>query len=650
MKRTLGYFVAAALVATVGLFVLAHLIVNADAQHFQRERAVLVGRSIAWVFGSELTGSDPGRTQAYIDGMARHLPGTRSALVLKGVAFSAHSDPARAGSRLDRESLSDKALYDAAKTMKADVRKNADERLRSPDLEREPYPEATLMVPDGPEPVWRARVPVKVDGAFKALVQIEMEGASLPAPFPVILLVIAVVAAGVFAPLSLRLRGWPLVGAGTILLGVMLFLQVEQLKGWRQTLRLDQSSRLAQTVLALSETGLARPDELSEPSLLEELGRTADGRQTHRIAALRPPGGGADIDSEAVFRNARGDEVELDSSYLTASTQADRRELHRWGLGMGALALLIYILGITGRLTRIWKALQTHRSAYAYMSPAMLGLVILVFIPVAYGLSLGFQTRIYNEYTFVGLQNYASILSSWDISNPRNFYFTLGVTVMWTVSNITLHVGIGLFLALLLNDQMLKAKGIYRVILVVPWAIPNYVTALIWKSMFHKQFGAVNAFLETLGFQEMSWFQTFWPAFVTNVTTNTWLGFPFMMVVSLGALQSIPTDLYEAARVDGASRWQRFSRITLPLLMPALVPAVIVGTVWTFNMFNIIYLVSGGAPNGATDILITEAYRWAFEADQKGFAAAYSTVIFLILLVFTLVTNRFTGATKGAFD
>ncbi|MEO1337678.1 MAG: sugar ABC transporter permease, partial [Myxococcota bacterium] len=162
--------------------------------------------------------------------------------------------------------------------------------------------------------------------------------------------------------------------------------------------------------------------------------------------------------------------------------------------------------------------------------------------------------------------------------------------------------------------------------------------------------GAINQMLEAVGIGGVAWFQSFWPSFFTNVATNTWLGFPFMMVVALGALQSIPNDLYEAAIVDGASRWQRFRNITIPLLMPALVPAVIVGSVWTFNMFNIIYLVSGGAPNGATDILITDAFRWAFERDRYGYAAAYSTVIFLILAIFTTITNRITGATKGAFE
>ncbi|MCB9648715.1 MAG: sugar ABC transporter permease [Deltaproteobacteria bacterium] len=347
-----------------------------------------------------------------------------------------------------------------------------------------------------------------------------------------------------------------------------------------------------------------------------------------------------DADGVAVYY-ARG---------FLAPGAAGGRGLTIWSIGFALIAGGLFILGALGLLRRAGDAAVTHRNAYAYMSPAMVGMLVLVFIPVIYGISLGFQEKQYGAFQFVGLDNFIGILSDFDVSRPENFYFKLGVTVLWTVSNVTLHVSIGLFLALMLNDQFLKAKGIFRVLLIIPWAVPNYITALIWKGMFHKQFGAFNLALEAMGFEPVAWFNSFWPAFFTNLSTNTWLGFPFMMVVSLGALQSIPTDLYEAAIVDGASRWQRFRNITLPLLMPALVPAVIVGTVWTFNMFNIIYLVSGGAPNGATDILITDAFRWAFERDKYGYAAAYSTVIFVILVVFTTITNRITGATKGAFE
>jgi arabinogalactan oligomer/maltooligosaccharide transport system permease protein len=159
--------------------------------------------------------------------------------------------------------------------------------------------------------------------------------------------------------------------------------------------------------------------------------------------------------------------------------------------------------------------------------------------------------------------------------------------------------------------------------------------------MFHRQFGAINALLAAVGLEPVSWFSQFSTAFAANLTTNTWLGFPFMMVVTLGALQAIPRELEQAAEVDGATGWQRFRHVTLPLLKPALLPAVILGSVWTFNMFNIIYLVSGGEPDGSTEILISEAYRWAFSRGNRyGYAAAYALIIFAVLLFYSRVTRR----------
>jgi len=213
-----------------------------------------------------------------------------------------------------------------------------------------------------------------------------------------------------------------------------------------------------------------------------------------------------------------------------------------------------------------------------------------------------------------------------------SFYVTLGVTVLWTVCNVALHVALGVALGVVLARPAMRLKALYRVLLVLPWAVPSYVTALSWKGMFHRQFGAVNAILGALGVAPISWFSHFATAFTANVATNVWLGFPFMMVVTLGALASIPKEVLEAAEVDGATRWQRFWRISLPLLRPTLLPAVVLGSVWTFNMFNVVFLVSGGEPDGATDILVSEAYRWAFTRDaQYGYAAAYAVLIFFIL-------------------
>ncbi len=322
-----------------------------------------------------------------------------------------------------------------------------------------------------------------------------------------------------------------------------------------------------------------------------------------------------------------------------------------WGL---VSLVVLGLVGLAWRGTghRVASAFKEHRIAMAYIVPAALGMIVLVLVPFAVGIVLGFFNHCDGRFEYVGLANFTDILSGGgtSVTDPLNFWFTLGVTLLWTSLNVVLHVSIGLGLALLLKDPLLKGKGVYRVLLILPWAVPNYITALMWKGMFHQQFGAVNQVLGVFGIDKVSWFSHFWTSFTANVVTNTWLGFPFMMVVTLGALQSIPTDLYEAAEVDGASKWYQFSRITLPLLKPALLPAVILGAIWTFNMFNVIYLVSAGEPAGSTDILITEAYRWAFIRHERyGLAAAYATLIFLILLAYSLITNRVAKGAEGTF-
>ncbi len=309
------------------------------------------------------------------------------------------------------------------------------------------------------------------------------------------------------------------------------------------------------------------------------------------------------------------------------------------GFAVGLVILVVWLAkkpSTPRHYPDLWRGLT-------WVAPAALGVLVLIVVPFAVGISLSVFHHDAGEYSFVGLANFIDILTSrgYRITEPLSFYFTLAVTIAWTFLNVALHVIVGLSLAILLKNPLLKLKGFYRVVLIIPWAVPNYITALMWKGMFHRQFGAMNALLSLFGVEPLSWFTHFSTSFAANVITNTWLGFPFMMVVSLGALQSIPEDLYEAAEVDGASKWVQFKRITLPLLRPALLPSIILGLVWTFNMFNIIYLVSGGEPGGATDILVSEAYRWAFQRnEQYGYAAAYAVLIFFVLLGWSQVTKR----------
>ncbi len=323
-----------------------------------------------------------------------------------------------------------------------------------------------------------------------------------------------------------------------------------------------------------------------------------------------------------------------------------------WSSPLAAIAIGLCALGLAlaqsvGLTDRAFVGMRRHRTAAGFVAPAAVAMVVLVIAPFIIGVILGFYDHHQGTWTFVGIDNFVEILSGGGraLDDPLNFWFILGVTVLWTICNIALHVTIGVALALVLSRTWLRGKGVFRMLLILPWAIPNYITALIWKGMFQGEYGAINSLLHAMHLSGVSWFSSWASAFSANVITNTWLGFPFMMVVALGALETIPKELYEAASVDGASAWQRFRHITLPHLRPALGPAIALGSIWTFNMFNVIFLVSGGKPGDSTNILVTDAYRWAFErGDRYGMAAAYATIIFLILLLWTVFGTRIVRA------
>ncbi len=318
--------------------------------------------------------------------------------------------------------------------------------------------------------------------------------------------------------------------------------------------------------------------------------------------------------------------------------------------GPWLLGLLLLAAGAIGWLlddsARVFAALRKDPVPYFYVGPAILATGLLIFVPFAVGVGLSFVD---GEGHFVGIDHYIEVLTSVvDPNSSTHFFRTLALTTLWTAINVGFHVGFGLGLALVLNRPHLRARAFYRLLLIVPWAVPSYITALTWKWLFNTQFGPINAMLAALGHDRIDWLgNSPLSNFGANLATNVWLGFPFMMVISLGALQSIPSELYEAADIDGATTWQKFKHVTLPLLKPALFPAIILGTIWTFNAFNVIYLVSGGGPDHKTDILITEAYYTFTVLRRTGLAAAYSVLIFAILLLYTLITNRKTRATES---
>ncbi len=322
-------------------------------------------------------------------------------------------------------------------------------------------------------------------------------------------------------------------------------------------------------------------------------------------------------------------------------------------IGLVALAALLFWQ--RRALADFWHDLSRNRIAYYFALPSLLGIFVVVLFPLVFNVALSFSNmslRNFNEWEIVGLHNYVSLFVG---ENAENFWMIFFKTIFWTAINVFFHVTLGVLLAVVVNGPV-RGKSIYRLLLIIPWAVPAYITALTWRGMFDFEFGvvnqlveAVNAYLPTmLQLPLLDWLNTPNPAFTACIIANVWLGFPFMMVIALGGLQGIPQELYEAARIDRANRWQQFWSITVPMLKPVMLPAITLGAIWTFNNLNVVWLVSNrGEPADQTHILVSYVYRAAFNLYQYGYGAALSMVIFLILLVFSMLFLQRTGATEG---
>ncbi|UCF65168.1 MAG: sugar ABC transporter permease [bacterium] len=278
------------------------------------------------------------------------------------------------------------------------------------------------------------------------------------------------------------------------------------------------------------------------------------------------------------------------------------------------------------------QQINHNRLAYLYIAPAILIMSLVVLYPFIYNIVVSFSNMSlshFRDWRLKGIDNYLLVLTE------KSFWYFLFKNILWTVINLIFHVGIGVFLALLLNKD-LRGKTVYRTLLILPWAVPQYITALTWRGMFNSEYGAVNLWLEKIVGMQIPWLSTEWGAFSACLIANIWLGFPFMMIIALGGLQSIPDELYEAADIDGAGPWLKFKNITMPLLKPVMVPAITLGVIWTFNNFNIVWLISnGGEPSDKTHILVSWVYKSAFTYFRMGYAAAFSMIIFAILFIFS---------------
>lgn len=283
---------------------------------------------------------------------------------------------------------------------------------------------------------------------------------------------------------------------------------------------------------------------------------------------------------------------------------------------------------------------------YLLILPAIAVLLFIIGYPLLFGFRLSFTNM--NLYTFRnpafnGLSNYRDILAM------PEFYTTLLRTVVWTFVNVFFHVTIGMFLAICINRNF-PGKNFFRVFLMIPWAIPQYIAVVTWKNMFRTQYGTIDIILNKLGITGIAWLSDPSWTFVAAIITNIWLGIPFMMMVFYGALKSVPHEMYEAGEMDGVNSWQKHMKITIPLLKPVAIPAIVLGSIWTFNMVNVIFIMTDNTGNDVTQILVTRVYKDAFTYFSYGKAAAFSVLIFIILAMFSWAFIKANKSGEGVYE
>ena len=248
--------------------------------------------------------------------------------------------------------------------------------------------------------------------------------------------------------------------------------------------------------------------------------------------------------------------------------------------------------------------------------------------------------------------------ASWDtLMESGDFIVVVMRTVLFVLIRVPLSFLLGLTLALILNSQHLPGRTFFRVLLFIPWAASSLaiLMALVWQFFFREQ-GTINQVLAVFGITGLSWLQNPTTAFLAIVIADLWFSYPFFMIAILGALQSIPTDAYEAAEVDGATYWQQLTRITLPLIRPAILPATVLTSITAFQMFGTAWAMTAGGPvkgagqPGATEFVMVYAFKQIFQTQNYGRATAFAVILFLFLFAATLYSLRLTRITKGALE
>lgn len=288
-------------------------------------------------------------------------------------------------------------------------------------------------------------------------------------------------------------------------------------------------------------------------------------------------------------------------------------------------------------------AARDARLAWWFVLPALGTILLVALFPLAWtiweSLHVHDLRMPWRGRPFVALANYAEVLAS------GRFWASMGHTLFFTAASVGLELVLGLVLALALN-RAYRGRGLVRAAVLIPWAIPTVVAALLWRFMFDSQAGIANAVAMSVGLMDepFVWFIHATAAWVPVVLADVWKMTPFVTLLLLAGLQNIDTSLYEAARIDGASPWQQFRHVTLPLLKPAILVALIFRTLDAFRVFDLIYVLTGGGPGTSTEPIALYTFNSLLQNLRFGYGSALSVIVFLVTFGLAMLYIRWLGA------
>ena len=281
-----------------------------------------------------------------------------------------------------------------------------------------------------------------------------------------------------------------------------------------------------------------------------------------------------------------------------------------------------------------WREFLRSRTLFVWLliTPAALFMFLIVGWPLLETIRLSFTNAGLGGEQYIGWENYEKLL------NNRKYPGIVGRTFYWMFLSVLLKMVIGTAGALLLNAKI-RGKAAFRVMVMPPWIVPMAIGCIGWLWLYNGHFGILAGVLMRLGiidgpFEFLAYKSS---AFYSAVVTDVWIGTPMIAIFILAAMQSVPDDLYEAAYVDGASRWYRFRRITIPQIMPVIVTMSLLSAIWTFNSFEIIWILTEGGPRGATTTMIIDTYKMAIANYKFGYGATRALMVVLLLAAFSLL-------------